>query len=317
MKYRFVQKLIISFSLTYLLMLFISPQTANFILALMLVLSVPVLILRYIFRDILYKYSIKMVSRQFVKGNNTLGNEHCTVRYTPDKKIVVIDNFATKNYGRRMFTLKKGEVKINRCWNRVCRVYDSFITLDTLAQFFSYDTKVDIITIESKTNKEEKSKNININTSNSGPKFVEFTAIQPDLYSKGTEKPRDVDEKFVNISNLKEQKPYEKSEGQAPDFVELQDVLSAGSNKIDINRASASEIAILPGINIAKAKKVVEYREKNGLFKDIDEFIKAAEVKEHFIDKIKQMSAVRQPIESNDNNNNNDDDYSEGRIVDF
>ena len=309
---KLIQKVVIFIVGVYVLMLIISPQTANFILSILLVVSIPVLILRQIFMDKLYKYSINIVSKQFIIGNNALANEHCTVRYTPDEKVVVIDNFVTKNHGKRMFTLKKGEININRAWNRLCRVYDSFITLDSLAEFFSYDTKVDIITLETKHKKEDKSKQIQIDASNQGPKFVEMTAIQPDPYSKGLETPNDAGAKFVELDSIKEQEKYVKPEEKTPDFVDLQDVLSSTSNKIDVNKAAASEISILPGINIVKAKKIIEYRDKNGLFKDVDEFIKAADVKEHFIEKIKTMVVAGKPEDENKK-----DDYSEGRIVDF
>lgn len=310
---KFLRKTAMIIAIIYVLLLMLSPQMANFILALLLVGLIPVLFLRHLFLDKVYQYSINIVSKQFVIGTNAISNEHCTVRYTPCEKILVLDNFSTKNHGKRMFTIKKENVNINKCWNRVCRVYDSFITLDSLAAFFSYDTKIDIITLEDKIRKEEKQqKEISIDTSNQGPKFVEMSGIVPDPYSKGTGTPKTEGAAFVNINNLKEQKVYEKAPEKEPDFVELGDVLSFGSNKIDVNFATASEISILPGINIVKAKKIIEYRDKNGLFKDVNEFLKVAEVKEHFIDKIKPMIIAGKPVEPKDN-----DDYLEGRIVDF
>ncbi len=307
-----MQKFISTIVILYAIMLILSPQKANFMLALLLILAIPALILRHIFMDKLYKYSINMVSKQFIIGNNALSNEHCTVKYTPDEKIVVVDNFVTKNHGKRMFTLKKGSVNINKAWNRLCRVYDSFISLDSLAAFFSYDTKVDIITLENKLKEEKKSKEISIDATNQGPKFVELAGIQPDPYVNGTNVPNAAGASFVNIDKLQEQKPYVKPEEKAPEFSELGDILSTSSNKIDVNFATPSEIAILPGINIVKAKKIVEFRDKNGLFKDVNDFLKVAEIKEHFVDKIKPMIVAGKPAEPNDNS---DTDY--GRIVDF
>lgn len=331
---KFIQRFIITVVALYLLLLILSPQMANFVMSIFLVLSIPVLILRHIFMDRLYKYSINIVSKQYIIGNNAISNEHCTIKYTPDDKIVVVDNFVTKNHGKRMFTLKKGDISINKAWNRLCRVYDSFITLDSLAAFFSYDTKVDIITLETKLKPEEKTKQIQIDASNQGPKFVEMSAIQADPYSKGLETPNDKGAQFVEFDSIKEQEQYVQSKQNVPDFVEfgsmkeqeqyvqpkqntpdfveLQDVLSSGNNKIDVNTATSSEISILPGINIVKAKKIIEYRDKNGLFKSVDEFIAVAELKQHFVEKIKPMIVAGKPVEEKDN-----DDYSEGRIVDL
>ncbi len=309
---KFIQKLVLAVVIIYVAFLLISPQMANFVLAVCLVLSVPVLIVRQIFMDKLYRHSISIVSKQFIIGENALSNEHCTVKYTPDEKIIVLDNFVTKNHGKRMFTLKNGQVRINRAWNRLCRVYDSFVTLDSLASFFSYDTKVDIITLEAKIKEnEKKSKQIQIDASNQGPKFVEMSAIQPDPYSKGLETPNDAGAKFVELDNLTKREQFVKPEEKAPEFADFQDILTSGSNKIDVNSVTATEIAILPGINIVKAKKIIEYRDKNGMFKSVDDFLKVAEVKDCFVDKIKKAVVIRSPED------NNGEEISEGRIIDL
>lgn len=45
----------------------------------------------------------------------------------------------------------------------------------------------------------------------------------------------------------------------------------AEEGKIDLNRASAAELDKLPGIGPSKAKAIVEYREKQGAFRTIEE----------------------------------------------
>ena len=40
---------------------------------------------------------------------------------------------------------------------------------------------------------------------------------------------------------------------------------------VNINTASSAELEALPGIGPAKAKSIVEYRQKNGAFKSVEE----------------------------------------------
>ena len=287
MKYRVIQGILTLF-VVYIAMCVIGLSSiANFGLAVFLVAIIPMSIFFMIYQNQVFKYSIKIVPAAFVVNQNTIKNDHCTVMYAPDEKIIVMDNEPDKRRAKRMFTLKKGKVNINKAWNRVCRIYDSFITLDSLASFYSYDTKIDIITLEAKIPTPVAKKSVNIDTSNSGPKFVD-------------------------MSNIQEQKTFIKREEQAPEIHEFDAIMSNSSKKIDVNNVTASELAILPGINIVIAKKIIEYRDANGLFKTFDDFIKVADVKEHFVDKIKDMVIFGEAPKQSE-----DDDYSEGRIVDF
>ncbi|MBQ8460004.1 helix-hairpin-helix domain-containing protein [bacterium] len=294
---------------------FVSVQTANFLMALLLILMIPFLILRWIFMNQLYKYSINKVSRQFVLNQNALHNEHCTVIYTPDEKIVVMDNIADRTHAKRMFTLKKGQLNVNRAWNRACRIFDSFITLDSLASFYRYDTRVEVITLEQKITdapKEPVKKEINIQKSEQGPSFVELDSVKPDPFGLGGEKANESGASFVALDNIKEQKQSKERVQEEPEFVEIGDIMSKYDKKIDVNNVEAGELAILPGINIVMAKKIIEHRNLNGLFKTPEEFIQVADVKEYFIPKIKSMIVVGAPAQKKNN-----DDYNEGRIVDF
>jgi len=313
---RFLQKFILIVIVSYVGLYTVSPQLANFCLGSFAVLLIPILILRPVFMDAVYKNSINIVSKQFVFNQYTLTNDHCTVKYTPDEKIVVIDNVAS-NRGRdkRMFTLTKAnKVNINKSWNRICRVFDSFICLDSLVSFFNYETKVDVVLIPNKNFvKTPEKKTIHIDTKNNGPKFVDIDEIQPDTYSQGTEHPRTGGEKFVNLENIETAKPTQEREIPEPKLVELGDALNAGPNKIYVNTATASELSILPGINIVMAKKIVEQRDKNGLFKSEDDFIAVANVKDHFISKIKTMISTDLPEPPKQNN----EDEDTGRIIDF
>ena len=47
-----------------------------------------------------------------------------------------------------------------------------------------------------------------------------------------------------------------------------------GPQKVDINRADAFLLEALPGIGATLANRIIDYRQKNGLFSNIDELLK-------------------------------------------
>ena len=56
---------------------------------------------------------------------------------------------------------------------------------------------------------------------------------------------------------------------------------------IDINTCSESDFEKLPGISSVLAKKLIDYRNANGGFKDEDEFFSVAALKPHFVVQIR------------------------------
>ena len=62
------------------------------------------------------------------------------------------------------------------------------------------------------------------------------------------------------------------SEDLSPEFAEESDQELQSSN-LNINSATASEFEALPGIGPVLAEEIVNYREKNGPFKSIEEII--------------------------------------------
>ena len=64
------------------------------------------------------------------------------------------------------------------------------------------------------------------------------------------------------------------------------------SNKININTASIEELTTLSGIGEAKAKAIIEYREVNGLFKNIEDLVNVSGISETLFSKIKESITV-------------------------
>ena len=61
---------------------------------------------------------------------------------------------------------------------------------------------------------------------------------------------------------------------------------------VNINTASAAEIGGLKGIGDAKAKGIVEYREKNGPFKSVDDLRKVHGIGDKLLDKLRSHITV-------------------------
>lgn len=51
-------------------------------------------------------------------------------------------------------------------------------------------------------------------------------------------------------------------------------IVTLSSSRIDVNRASAAELALLPGIGPALAGRIVEDRERNGPFATLDDLVR-------------------------------------------
>jgi len=66
----------------------------------------------------------------------------------------------------------------------------------------------------------------------------------------------------------------------------------AVGGKININTASAEELDTLPGIGRATAADIIEYREKHGKFKKIEDIMKVTGIKENKFNKIKDYITV-------------------------
>ena len=80
-----------------------------------------------------------------------------------------------------------------------------------------------------------------------------------------------------------------------PDSLALNipDVTATGdTQKININRAEAWLLEALPGIGPTKAKAIIEYRQKNGFFRNVDELTKVNGISAALLEQIKPLVTV-------------------------
>lgn len=297
MKKRLI-KLVGCFAVAYFILRYISPELANSSLAVFLIVLIPVLVVRHIFVQFMYKHSISMVSKRFIMGYNTIYNDYCTIKYEPDLQIIVTDNVSVtrRKEVRQFIVSKSNRVNVNRLWNKICRVFDSFITLDTMAKFCSYDAKVDIKMIKSSKDLPDEPKvEIVIEEQNRAPRFVDIKNIQPDTYAVDSNKQQAQGDNFVDMSLMKQLEKETEREIPEPEFIDMSDALNVGPNKINVNTALESEFMILPGMTKDKAKEIVEYRTDNGFFADEKEFYNAFDFSNEEISKIKDMIDVTLP----------------------
>jgi uncharacterized membrane protein YqaE (UPF0057 family) len=71
-------------------------------------------------------------------------------------------------------------------------------------------------------------------------------------------------------------------------------VIQQDTQKIDLNNCSKQELANLPGVGIALAKKAIELRGQNG-FKSVQDFNTKLDLMPHFAIQIEQLSFVSPP----------------------
>lgn len=227
---------------------------------------------------------INDVPKRFKMNNNTLVNDHCIVKYFPKEKIVIIDKPKSKyNSNLRSFVIDKTNTKnIVYCWGDICAIFDELTYLDTLYSYFDgFTGKFNVRFINSD---DELIKDM----AEFFRKPVEDNDIKKESFTpkRKVDKPALVD--FDNLKTKEAIPDFSQKSNENTDY--LQELNS--ESKIYVNYADAQKISELPGINIIKAKKIVAYRDINGLFMRKENFIKIADVKEHFIPLIKEIISL-------------------------
>ena len=105
------------------------------------------------------------------------------------------------------------------------------------------------------------------------------------------------EEKISKEEKAVKQKVEEKVESKKADAQQkvadktsaAKDLKAAAGKKIDINSADQKTLEALPGIGEAKAKAIIEYREKMGKIKDLKELSNVSGVGQTTLEKIKPL----------------------------
>ncbi|HEX6324251.1 MAG TPA: helix-hairpin-helix domain-containing protein [Vicinamibacterales bacterium] len=70
---------------------------------------------------------------------------------------------------------------------------------------------------------------------------------------------------------------------------------AAAAATVNINTATAADLAKLPGIGAATAARIIEYRQKNGPFKKVEELMNVRGIGEKSFLKLKPLVSVAPP----------------------
>lgn len=229
------------------------------------------------------------VPSEFVKDKNTLGNVHCVAKYFPtQQKIVVMDHPDSKiKTELRSFEVSKENVgDVDKVWSDICSVFDQYTFFDTL---FSYiDKNSGVLRLKFIYRAERTPKEVSKEVENQ----KDFVQPEP-VYKAEALVLSEYGDPLVNIEYLdKKDHKDNLNVDNYNEFIEMNEILKPEEGKIDVNIANTEQLAELPGINIVKAKKIVEYRDKNGFFKTKDDFCQIAGIKEHFKEQIKELITV-------------------------
>lgn len=291
----------------YAALCLVSPQLAFVMVSTVIVLGAVLLTCFFIFKQQIYGLSINFVPKELRKGTNVLMNKSMTVQYFPGERIMATDNFCEADAGKRTFTVNKKDADLNKIWFTICRNFNPGMTLGALAGHLKKYTAVEIINIDGTSGKPK---------SNAPKKRV----VDRSVYERSPEswRPKPKVPDIADFSGLKNQSHVTTKDEEAAyteEFLDMNAIMQKSASKVNPNTAAASELALVPGFNIAAAKKVVEYRDLNGKFNSVDEIFAIVEIKEHFIQKAKEMLTLEEQV--NPQNDASVEKKSDGRLLDW
>ncbi|MDZ7797509.1 MAG: ComEA family DNA-binding protein [Candidatus Marinimicrobia bacterium] len=98
---------------------------------------------------------------------------------------------------------------------------------------------------------------------------------------------------FIVRMVIKKQRPIRTSDVKTREFFEREDEQRTESKiptePVNINTAGLMEIEALPYLGIKRSKDIIEFRDKNGPFKDLDELTKINGIGEKTLEKLKPL----------------------------
>ena len=196
------------YGLAYFLL---SEQTANFFLAVFVILYITFYFAKFIFANLLYNYSSRFVEKEFVKNPYTIVNENCIVAYTPNEKLVVSDNLTSdQRREKRVFTIYKNRgANIAKLWSDICKIFDRYTYFDALAAFVSKQTPIKIKLISTRVEKDEEKKSENDRQINTIKEQVVNNEQEQPIKSnanidikQGASKPRNTNTECINMDEI-------------------------------------------------------------------------------------------------------------------
>ena len=183
-----------------------------------------------------------------------------------------------------------------------------FICISAFISFSLFSSKSEVITMSNDIEKDEEIEEIKETImvdikgeiQNPGTYELEMGNRIIDVINKSGGLTDDADVRSINLSEKLEDEMLivipskEESVNNQPviNSKNNTNVNQAQDSKISINTANVSTLMTLKGIGQKKAESIVEYREKNGLFKKIEDITNVSGIGNSIFDKIKDYIKV-------------------------